>query len=300
METAAIAKEKKTIASLIDKIDGLTADIATLGEDIKSLEGDIAEMETAAEKAKTKRDDEKGLYDGEQKNFEETITAVDEAITILKDSKSAASFLQTNGKSTNLKVAKVQVLAESMGKPAAKTYTFKSGVIIETFKSMKAEFEAEKLDSTSAETNKLNSYNLAKQARDTALSTAKDSKKEKEDIKGDKESDKANSETAKGEEQGALDGDSASFEQTDKECKTMTGEWEERSSIRANEIKAMEMAIKILAKVGGVRDPDALTQIPAKGDLLAVTAQVQQDTSDYDAEVKPMQAGISFLQLESP
>jgi len=294
----AITTEKADIASLTDKIDGLTADIATLGEDIKALETDIAEMETAADKAKTKRDEEKTLYDGEQKNFEDTISAVDEAITILKDSKGAV-LLQTNGKSNNAKVAKVQVLAEAMGKPAPKTYTFKSGAIIETFKSMKAEFEAEKLDSTSAETNKLNAYNLAKQARDTALDTAKSSKKEKEDIKGDKEAEKANSETSKSETQGALDGDSATLEQTDKECKTVSGEWEERSGIRANEIKAMEMAIKILAKVGGVRDPESHT-IPAKGALLSVIAKVQQDTSDYDAELKPMQAGIAFLQLEDP
>merc|ERR1719240_1153934 len=193
----------------------------------------------------------------------------------------------------------VQVLAETLGKPAAKTYSFKSGGIIETFKAMKAEFEADKLDSTSAETNKLNAYNLAKQARDTALSTTKDSKKEKEDIKGDKEAEKANSETSKSEEQGALDGDSATLEQTDKECKTVTGEWEERSSIRANEIEAMEMAIKILAKVGGVRNPDAALLSTSPG-MLSVIAKVQQDTSDYDAEMKPLQAGISFLQLEDP
>jgi len=296
--TKAIATEKKDIASLTDKIDGLTADIATLGEDIKGLTADIEEMETASDKAKGVRDDEKALYDGEQKNFEDTIGAVDEAITILKDSKSA-SFLQTGVKSTNTKVAKVQVLAEAMGKPAAKTYTFKSGAIIETFKSMKAQFEADKLDSTSAETNKLNAYNLAKQARDKAVSTAKDSKKEKEDIKGDKGSDKANSETALSETEKALSGDTATLEQTDKECKTVTGEWEQRSAVREGEIKAMDMAIKILAKVGGVRNPDE-HKIPAKGALLSVIAKVQQDSSDYQAEMAPMQAGISFLQLEDP
>merc|ERR1719298_244683 len=181
-------------------------------------------METAADKAKTVRDDEKSLYDDEQKNFEDTITAVDEAITTLKDSK--ASLLQTNVRKT---VEKAEALAKAMGKPAAKTYSFKSGGIIETFKAMKAEFEADKLDSTSAETNKLNAYNLAKQARDTAISTAKDSKKEKEDIKGDKESEKATAESTKSETQGALDGDSATLEQTDKECKTVSGEWEETS-----------------------------------------------------------------------
>merc|ERR1719183_3327161 len=112
----------------------------------------------------------------------------------MKDSK--ASLLQTNVQKS---VQKAEALVKAMGKPAAKTYSFKSGGIIETFKAMKAEFEADKLDSTSAETNKLNAYNLAKQERDTALSTAKDSKKEKEDIKGDKESDKATSESTKSE-----------------------------------------------------------------------------------------------------
>jgi len=169
----AIKTEKKDISSLTDKIEGLTSDIESLTSDIAALKADIEEMETASDKAKTVRDDEKDLYDEEQKNFEDTITAIDEAITTLKDSK--ASLLQTGAKKA---VEKAQALAQAMGKPAAKTYSFKSGGIIETFKAMKAEFEADKLDSTTAETNKLNAYNLAKQARDTALDTAKESKKE--------------------------------------------------------------------------------------------------------------------------
>merc|ERR1719456_413517 len=283
----AIKTEKTDISSLTDKIEGLTADIATLGEDIATLKSDIESMETASDKAKSVRDDEKSLYDDEQKNFEDTITAVDEAITTLKDSK--ASLLQTSAKKV---VQKAKAMAEVLGKPAAKTYSFKSGGIIETFKAMKAEFEADKLDSTTAETNKLNAYNLAKQARDTALSTAKDSKKEKEDIKGDKESDKANSETTKSETETALADDTATLETTDKECKTVTGEWEERSGIREGEIKAMGMAVKILEKVTGVRNPDT-HEIPKKA-LMEATSRVEQDTASYEAKM----AGISFLQLE--
>merc|ERR1719183_1237267 len=151
----------------------------------------------------------------------------------MKDSK--ASLLQT---SSTKAVKKAESLAEAMGKPAAKTYSFKSGGIIETFKSMKAEFEADKLDSTTAETNKLNAYKLAKQARDSALNTAKDSKKEKEDIKADKESEKANAETTKSETESARAGDTATLENTDQDCKTKTAEWEQRSGIREGEIKA--------------------------------------------------------------
>jgi len=285
----AISTEKSDISSLKDKIEGLTADISSLTEDIATLEADIKKMETQADKSKTLREDEKDLYDEEQKNFEDTITAVDEAITAMKDSK--ASLLQTSVRKT---VEKAEALAKAMGKPAAKTYSFKSGGIIETFKAMKAEFEADKLDSTSAETNKLNAYNLAKQERDTAISTAKSSKSEKEGIKGDKESTKATSESTLGETETALADDTATLEQTDKECKTVTGEWEERSGIREGEIKAMEMAIKILSEVTGVRNPDE-HEIPKKA-LLEATARVDQDTASYEAKM----AGISFLQIEDP
>merc|ERR1719272_256342 len=180
-----------------------------------------------------------------------------------------------------------------MGKPAAKTYSFKSGGIIETFKGMKSEFEADKLDSTSAETNKLNSYNLAKQARDGATKAATDSKTEKEGIKGDKEADKSNSDTSKSETETALSGDTATLETTEKDCTTMNGQWEQRSAIREGEIKAMDMAIKILTKVTGVRNPDE-HEIPQKA-LIAASARVDQDAASY-ASIR----AVSFLQVEDP
>merc|ERR1719272_2428527 len=54
----AIKTEKKDIASLTDKIDGLTADIATGASDIASLKADIEKMETAADTAKSLRANE--------------------------------------------------------------------------------------------------------------------------------------------------------------------------------------------------------------------------------------------------
>merc|ERR1719217_1326786 len=55
----------------------------------------------------------------------------------------------------------------------------------------------------------------------------------------------------------------------------------------------MDMAVKILSKVTGVRNPDE-HEIPAK--LLEATSRVDQDTASYEAKT----AGISFLQLEDP
>merc|ERR1719194_339988 len=54
------------------------------------------------------------------------------------------------------------------------------------------------------------------------------------------------------------------------------------------------MAIKILTKVTGVRNPDE-HEIPKKA-LLEAVSRVDQDTASYEAKM----AGISFLQLEDP
>merc|ERR1719321_1175348 len=89
----------------------------------------------------------------------------------------------------------------------------------------------------------------------------------------------------------ALSGDTATLEKTDKDCKTMNSEWDERSAIREGEIKAMGMAVKILGKVTGVRNPDE-HEIPKKA-LMEATARVEQDSASF-------QASISFLQADDP
>merc|ERR550514_2327798 len=88
-----------------------------------------------------------------------------------------------------------------------------------------------------------------------------------------------------------LEGDTASLESTDSDCKTKTGEFEERTKVRSNELEAMAMAKKILAKVTGVRNPDE-HEIPTKA-LLESTARVEQDTANFGV-------GVSFLQVDDP
>ena len=58
-----------------------------------------------------------------------------------------------------------------------------------------------------------------KQARDTAIRTASASKSEKEGIKADRESEKATAESDKAEQERMLEGDDASQQSTDQDCK---------------------------------------------------------------------------------
>merc|ERR1719316_949463 len=148
-------------------------------------------------------------------------------------------------------------------KKKVKVYTEHEGEVIETFEDMEGDLEHDKLDVHQREANAQNAYELAKKSRDFAIKAAKDNKREKEDIKADKESELAKAETDLEAEEKELSGDSATLDSTDQECKQVNAGWEQRSAIRSGEITAMEMAIKILSKVTGVRNPDT-HEIPAK------------------------------------
>jgi len=300
----AIAKENDNIAELTSKIEGLKADITSLGTEISNLDTELTDMNNAAAKAKKIRDDQEALYSDEQGNFDGTITAVDEATDLMKDN---AGLLQTPGgrgrvqkavsraQLSHRQMSQVQSLLQTdseaaPSKPDAQAYESKTGGIIETFKGMNSEFEAEKLDSTTAETNKVNAYTLAKAARDSAISAAESSKSEKEGIKSDKESDLSSSKISLSQEKDALVSDSTTLDNTNKECVSKTEEWNTRSAVRKGEITAMQMAQKILSKVTGVRNPDE-HEIPAKSALFAVNTHVQQDTSNLRMALSLLQVG---------
>merc|ERR1712232_116851 len=59
-------------------------------------------------------------------------------------------------------------------------YDFKSENVIELLKQLKLKFEDDKLAGTKAETNALNAYELAKEARDNSIDAAEKAKEEKE------------------------------------------------------------------------------------------------------------------------
>merc|ERR550537_1678143 len=157
-------------------------------------------------------------------------------------------------------------------KPKAKVYTFKSHGVIELLKKLKEKFEGEQLDATKAETNSVNSYNLAKDAREQQEKAARKAKEEKENLLGETESALADMEEELTSTQEDLKANEASLAETTSECDVKTEEFAARSKVREGEIEAMGVAIKILAKVGGVRAPKG-----GEGEELLATSFVQID-----------------------
>merc|ERR1740130_1414012 len=143
-----------------------------------------------------------------------------------------------------------------------------------------------------AETNSINSYKLAKKARDNAEDAADDSRKAKENALSSCNEALSDAKSEKKDTEEDLEADTATLSETQKSCRMKTNEWNERSKTRELEIEAIGMAVKILSKVADVRhepsnnpgpppSPVALLQISDSTDpkmkavnLLRATAKV--------------------------
>merc|ERR1719353_2669086 len=133
-------------------------------------------------------------------------------------------------------------------------------VVIDLLKSLMADFEKQQVESTKEETEDKNNYNLAKQAQDYAIKEANGNKDAKNADLSDKQSDLADNEATRNDEEGALAADTAQLNSVKADCTTKANEWDVRSKTRNGEIEAMSMAVKILAKVTNVRNPDTHEQ----------------------------------------
>jgi len=262
----AIAKGKEDIETLEDEIEAKQKLIAQMESEIAVLQEQLDASAVAAKEAKEIREDEEKAYTDADKDYDDTIKAIGECIDALEGAKKDTSLLADKTVQKVIKIAEYLVsdqeramltsfLQQAPEKPAPKTYTFKSQKVIELLKDLLEKFETEKLEATKAETNSNNAYNLAKEARDQADEAATKSKEEKEKIKEGAEGDLADYEEDLATAKEELKANEETLGATTDTCSIKAEEYATRKETMANEIEAMDVAIKILAKVGGVRDP---------------------------------------------
>jgi len=296
----AIADEKEKIEELTDSIAGHTKRKASLEKDIETLEDQIKDLEASATQAKKDRKAEADLYTKANSDLASTITAVEGCISALQgaESKTESMLLaQRQVKAVlsliSLKSTERAVLEGFAARPTQKAdgdeaahvdkYNFKSENVIELLKNLLLSFEDSKLAGTKAETNAVNAYQLSKRARDNSIKAAEKSKKKKTTELASTEKDLADDNKAKKNTESDLKDDSASLDDTEKSCRVKKSEWETRSATRANEIEAMEQAVKILGKSTGVRTEAPGNPIPPASPVSFV--QISQ-VRDNDPKMK--------------
>jgi len=295
----AITGEKESIDSLSSKIDAKTKEKKGLEEQISKLEQELADDNIRGKEADAARSKDNELYEEADADYENTIGAVQEATEALQDAKADTSFLQAqkvlsaalpllSARASDEEFSKLtefvqtdpsEVMAAGDAGAHEKAYSFKSMGIVELLKKLQEKFEDERLAGQKAETNAVNNYNLAKQAREAKVTAAEKSKSQKTDLLAEVTGDLADAKSELENTQQDLEADSGSHEETTKSCEVKKSEWDERTEIRNGEIEAMEVAKKILAKVGGVRTDAPSNPVPP---------------------ASPLDAAASFLQIDDP
>jgi len=297
----AIASEKETVDELQDKLDGLKEEKTTLDDEIERASDKKADIEAKRVEHQKQRAEGKRLYNHADSQLDETITAIKSCIRALEDAEDDTEGKRRRSmrlaqdhvkmvlslvsiKTTEEELQQLATFAEQRPtraeqratraeqRPEFKAegdenkhidkYDFKSENIIELLKKLKMKFEDEKLNNTIAETDAVNEDKLEHKAfvnEKTAIS-ALISKKQRRlaSVKTYIE------ETAKKlkTERKDFDIDTATLKDTTATCRIKASEWDKRSETRQSEIQAMEQAIKILAKAGGVRTEAPGNPIP--------------------------------------
>jgi len=276
----AIKEGKETIDELSSKIDGLKETEKVLTEEIAKLEEEIEKIDKESEKAKKIRADEADLYSAADDDYTSTIKAIDDAIKLMEESKekiessllaqeklrAVEPFLEKEAgdehRSLLAAFLQSQIMDEPKSRPklkAAGDYeghvdrSFKSSSVIDMLKTLKFKFEDDKIAADTAETNSIKAYEVALHQRDLVKARKEDSKKAKSTELSDVQSELNMAESELEDTQRDLDSDESTFAETQKLCSVKASEWAERSDTRKKEMEAMKIAIKILAKVSGVR-----------------------------------------------
>jgi len=317
---SAIADENDSIDTLSSTIEGKTKEIEVLKADILSLADDIKELGTSDTEAGKENKARNDLYLAKETNLKATIKAMGEAITALKDAAKTTTdskLLLSQHKAAQDHVRNIfaliatvasedeqssllnfvqddavpkGVLAAGDDMKHVKKYNFKSSSVTELLKTLQLKFEDDLTAVTVAETNAANAYELSKKARDATSKAAEDSKKQKETDQGDAE---AALSTAQGDLKNSKDdlkADSAAHDDTTSECATKATEWSERSNIRSQELEAMAMAVKILAKVAGVRTGAPGNPVPPPSPVTLMQVQLEGASDPQGRAVQLLRA----------
>jgi len=302
--STAIDTGKENGVQLKSKIKAGKMQRESLQAEIQDLKEDIERYERKVSKAETKREAGEKLFNNDTTDLKGNIEAMGTALKAIKGSKDSKgskdlTFLQTSKASDDSDDVSPEasdgtsfLAADNAERPdlkdkAAKVkhvqpYKFKSGNVHQLLGGLKSMFEKQLDDTEERETIAVTQYTKQKKTRDALIEAAKYSKGEKESALSSVGADIVQWGTDLGSSNADLKADENTKAATEQTCETRAREWEQRCSVRDEEMKAMAEAISILDKAGGVKTgPPENPALPASPAASAAAA------------------AASFLQLES-
>jgi len=296
---------KATVGDLTATIEKASADITVFEEKIEDLAGAISEDEADLKKATEIRAKEHADFSAESKELTSTINtiaratgivekemaggaslaqmqhvqSVTQALSAMVDAQSINSADGANLMATLQSSSNSEDDSEELGAPSAASYKSQSGGIVGTLNDLQAKAEGQLEDARKTETASLNAFQMQKQSLDDKIKFAN---KELADAKKGLAATTETQAAATGDLEVTkkdLAEDTKALEELHHECLTEATNFEESTASRAEELKALAAAKKIIIEAtGGAAEQSyglaqtSFVQVTSKGSLEATKA----------------------------
>jgi len=295
---AEILKAEATIKKTTDRIDELEEDVGRWQKDIKA---------TAEVWQKEKED-----YSNTQTDFQESITALGDAIMVMKKQaydrpqpELVQTLLQLQARPSLPKDAKAALVAFlqqpsveampdemlSIRAPEAYSYEFQSGGVVDMLVKLKNQFDTQMRDCMKENLISKQAYEQMTQQLHDNIENAQNEIGMQEERRAEHKKLKAQQEAEKAQTEEEKSADTKYLDETTILCDQKTSDFNSRQALRAEEIKTLDLAIKTIAsatvKGAGEKYLPQLLQLHGKA-----LAQVQSNLRS------PLQARIAAFLAE--
>jgi len=243
----AIETSTEKINGLDASIKAKTAEMNTLATDITELTKKVSGLEGKIKTATDKRKADKATYDTQAQDMVDAIDACVRAVEALKESK--GDIAGNDGKVDLAQlVASSPLVAAALAQQSPASFQYSSNDILATLEGLTATFKKNKaeLDKTEFEAN--SAFEMSTQAMSTQVTFAEKEKAEKQEQSAALDEEKSEATEDKDEETKMKNADDEFMKVLTGECEGKAADWDQRSTMRSQEITAITSALDRLKK----------------------------------------------------
>jgi hypothetical protein len=318
-KNTAITEAQDTIAALTGSINQLTADREGLDEDIAELNENLEANAKSKKEADDERHHQKNTFDSEKAELVKAIGDLGNAIATAREGADMpqgheVGFIQL--KPVLETVKKAVWMADALGMSSKSNEMLAmlqgsskmtdSAQIVELMEQILDDFKKQLAEVENTETQRIADHNLVQQTLHDERNAADKDLKEAEELKAEKMSNIGSDQQDLTATNAKMTDDQAYIKDLTEKCNLKSREWEQRSSMRSDELTALTTALTIVksrvtaADANGktVRLVEETTQVLKAA--VPTDAPEEQNSDVSDDEIDGIVAAESFLQLSKP
>jgi len=255
-KTSSIDTRESESTRLSASLKELTATRAQLMAEIQQAESDLAMHEASLAKATDLRNKERAVYEETHLDCSNAVSGLADAISAIQGSKAGLTQMKTQ-------VNKVLLLADAASMQSARTaqvtgllqqipevpendYDFHSGGILKLLEELKTEWDQKKTKLENEEQASADAFNAAAEAKRGEIQAAKDLIDTDNTRLAETNSDISDDDKDLTEETALLADDQTYLKDLTEQCERKAREWDQRSSMRKDELAALGKALEII------------------------------------------------------